>query len=159
MEKSHPQMGKHLCTCRKHIYTKPASGILTCITHNFHQTPTYKVTHECTDTPIFIQSVCTQTYASHVYARTCINTLACKLGHAAFSEMHMGAHTYVLTWVQVHTHDLLKAAPSACGRAKKKLKKKIARPGVVPAAEMTRPVLQSFPSERVDICVQVVGLS
>ena len=33
--------------------------------------------------------------------------------------MHMGTHTYVLTWIGVHTHDLLKAAPSAYGRAKR----------------------------------------
>lgn len=29
----------------------------------------------------------------------------------------MGTHTYVLTWIRVHTHDLLKAAPSGYGRA------------------------------------------
>lgn len=98
----------------------------------------------------------TNIYITHVYARTCINTLACKLGHAAISETHMGTHTYVLTWIRVHTHDLLKAAPPAYGTAKEKKKeKKITRPGVVPAAEMTRPVLRSSPSERVDgyLCV------
>ena len=105
----------------------------------------YRYTH------IYSECVHTNICITHVYARTCINTLACKLRHAAFSEMHMGTHTYVLTWIRAHTHDLLKAAPSAYGRAKKK--KKIARPGVVPAAAMTRPVLRSFPSERVDICV------
>ena len=74
----------------------------------------YRYTH------IYSECVHTNICITHVYARTCINTLACKLRHAAFSEMHMGTHTYVLTWIRAHTHDLLKAAPSAYGRAKKK---------------------------------------
>lgn len=83
-------------------------------------------------------------------ART--DTAACKCRHATCSETHMGTHMHVLTQIQAHTHDLLKAAPWAYGRAKRN---KFTRPGAVPRAAVAGPVLPSFPSEGwVSVCGQ-----
>lgn len=129
------------------MHTEPASCIVTCITYNFHQTLPSKVTHKVTDTPIFIQCMHTNIGITRVYARTCINTLVCKLRHAAFSEMHT-----CVPWIWAHTHGLPKAAPGAYGSAKQ-TNRRTAMPGAGPAAAMTRPVPRSFPPERAGACV------
>lgn len=117
MEKPHP-----LTAGQAPVYMQEGHAHKTSFLHT-HTYDTTCTKHWLTKSPINgqIDPYLSRECAHKQRHRTCLCTYlykhtAHKLRHAAFSETHTGAHTYVLTWVRVHTHELLRAAPSAYSR-------------------------------------------